>query len=332
MLLSVGQVKLAIETCMLLNQWDKAVELAEENNFPAIEGVMSKYANQLLAKGKTIQAINLYRKANRHTETAKLLIKLARECKEKRAEPDFIKKIYVLAAHEIETYRNETLNMQMGGGATTQKGGATTFVDQTQQTLNNLMTHDTATSSDKELEIGWRGAEAYHFFMMAQSQLYSAQSSNHRFDHKSEQPFEACMRTSLRLMDYEDILDPVDVYSLIALTCYYNGFNQQCSRAFTKLETMDNVPAEKMQECSDLAMDIFARSPGGPKDPESARKFTVWLPANMTCVASGKPIVDETKAYQCKACRHRCLMKELKALDLRHCPLCHSAISSPYSR
>ena len=41
-------------------------------------------------------------------------------------------------------------------------------------------------------------------------------------------------------------------------------------------------------------------------------------------------IVDETKAYQCKACRHRCLTKEMKALDLHHCPLCHSAISSQY--
>lgn len=73
-----NDVKMAIETCMLLNQWDRAVELAEEHNFPAIEGVLSKYANQLLAKGKTVQAINLYRKANRHTDTAKLLIKLAR--------------------------------------------------------------------------------------------------------------------------------------------------------------------------------------------------------------------------------------------------------------
>jgi len=207
------------------------------------------------------------------------------------------------------------------------------------------MTHDTATTSDKELEIGWRGAEAYHFFMLAQNQLYNAQSG--AFDRKTESPFDACMRTSLRLMEYEDILDPVDIYSMIALTCYYNGFNQQCSRAFTKLETMDGVPEEKMQECSDLAMDIFARTAGGPKDPESARKLiecphctqpckdwtSVCGNCNgkiLACVASGKPIVDETKAYQCKACRHRCLTKEMKALDLHHCPLCHSAISSQY--
>ena len=74
------------------------MELAEENNYPAIEGLLSKYATHLLSKGKTVDAINLYRKANRHTDTAKLLITLAKESKAKGAEPDFIKKIYVLAA------------------------------------------------------------------------------------------------------------------------------------------------------------------------------------------------------------------------------------------
>ena len=49
-------------------------------------------------------------------------------------------------AQEIDAYKNETLNMEMGVGAT--KGGMTT-VDQTQQTLSNLMAHDSTTSTDK---------------------------------------------------------------------------------------------------------------------------------------------------------------------------------------
>ena len=141
-----------------------------------------------------------------------MLIKLAQESKANEAEPDFIKKIFVLAAHEIETYRNATLNMQMGVGGKTQKGGATTYIDQTQQTLNNLMDHDSATTSDKELEIGWRGAEAYHFFMLAQSQLYNAQGGGN---------FESCMRTALRLMEYEDILVGRPVATMATLKPLY---------------------------------------------------------------------------------------------------------------
>ena len=39
------------------------------------------------------------------------------------------------------------------------------------------------------------------------------------------------------------------------------GHLQQCSRAFTKLESMDDkaLPAAKRAEFADLAMDVFAR-------------------------------------------------------------------------
>ena len=41
---------------------------------------------------------------------------------------------------------------------------------------------------------------------------------------------------------YEDILNPRDIYSLIALTAYHNGHFGICSRAFIKLETMPAPP------------------------------------------------------------------------------------------
>eukprot|EP00955_Chlamydomonas_euryale_P056297 356375-Chlamydomonas_euryale.AAC.14 len=40
---------------------------------PQIEGLLAKYANHLLEKEKFLEAIELYRKANHHTEAAKLL-------------------------------------------------------------------------------------------------------------------------------------------------------------------------------------------------------------------------------------------------------------------
>ena len=75
-----GDVKAAIDCCVLLNQWDQAVALAEAHEFPQIEGLLSKYASHLLTSGKTLQAIELFRKANRSTESAKLLAKLGLDC------------------------------------------------------------------------------------------------------------------------------------------------------------------------------------------------------------------------------------------------------------
>lgn len=64
---------------MLLNQWDQAVTLAQQHNFPQIEGLLAKYASHLLDKEKYLEAIELYRKANHHTEAAKLLTDLAQK-------------------------------------------------------------------------------------------------------------------------------------------------------------------------------------------------------------------------------------------------------------
>ena len=54
------------------------------------------------------------------------------------------------------------------------------------------------------------------------------------------------MKTALRLANYEDIIDPKDVYSLIALTAYYNQYYAIASRAFIKLESLPSLaPKER---------------------------------------------------------------------------------------
>ena len=40
---------------------------------------------------------------------------------------------------------------------------------------------------------------------------------------------------------YDDVLDPQNVYSLLGLTAFYNGFFGQCSKAFTRLESLANI-------------------------------------------------------------------------------------------
>lgn len=55
-------MKRAIDCCVLLNQWDQGVALAQAHSLPQIEGLLAKYANHLLEKKLTSDAIELYRK------------------------------------------------------------------------------------------------------------------------------------------------------------------------------------------------------------------------------------------------------------------------------
>jgi WD repeat-containing protein 35 len=63
--IKAGNVKAAIDAAVLVNAWDCAVELAERYEFPQLEGLLAKYAARLLAQGERLQAVELYRKANK---------------------------------------------------------------------------------------------------------------------------------------------------------------------------------------------------------------------------------------------------------------------------
>ena len=105
-----GDPKKAIDCCVLLNQWNLAVELAEQHNFLQIEQLLSRYANHLIEQNKKMEAIELYRKANKNTEAARLLAEIAQELREKNAPLLLIKKIYVLAAFEVDSYKQRVFD------------------------------------------------------------------------------------------------------------------------------------------------------------------------------------------------------------------------------
>jgi len=328
-----GDVKTAVDTCVLLNQWELAVNLAQQHNFQQIEGLLAKYAQHLLDKNKKIEAVQLYRKASRHTEAAKLLNQMAKDMPGgAQRHPDRIKRLYLLAALEVEKFKNKTLDAQMTS--------ATQGTMTTAQTLQSLVTQDQSVSSDRALESPWRGCEAFHIYLLAQRQLYEGQN-------------EQAMKTSLRLAEYEDILDTQTIYSLIALTTYYNKFFAQCSRAFIKLEASSDVSDEMRNKFADLALSIFTRN--APRDPQGhmlpcpkcGTRINDWVINCPSCnhrlafcVASGRSIFPEDRTasipyppgtgggetIKCRTCRHRMYTTEVR--KLRNCPLCHSRLEA----
>jgi WD repeat-containing protein 35 len=58
----------------------------------------------------------------------------------------------------------------------------------------------------------WRGAEAWHYYILCQRQLYLGQ-------------FKSALKTALRLTDYELDMDAKKIYTLVALAAYYNKVN-----------------------------------------------------------------------------------------------------------
>merc|ERR1712187_164177 len=60
--MKLGDVKSAVECCVLLNEWDLAIDLAKRERFPQIEELLSKYAQHFLqnAQYQKMEAVQLY--------------------------------------------------------------------------------------------------------------------------------------------------------------------------------------------------------------------------------------------------------------------------------
>lgn len=72
-----GNPKAAVDCCVTQNRWDRALELAEEYSFPQVDGLLNKHAAGLIARGKQLEAVELFRRANRPTEAALLIGEIA---------------------------------------------------------------------------------------------------------------------------------------------------------------------------------------------------------------------------------------------------------------
>jgi WD repeat-containing protein 35 len=297
----------AVDCCVQLNEWKRAIDLATEHKFPQIEGLLTKYAGYLLGKNEKFQAVELYHKANRAADAAKLLISLAES---NSGNPLRAKKLYVLAALEIERSRSVSMTARPGHSMA--------------EELTSLMEHEN-TAAQQEIGNPWHGAEAYHFLMLCQRQLASE-----RYDD--------AFRSALRLAEYEDVLDVKTIYSLIALMSNYNRKYGQCSRAFIRLESI-GTPEEQAQFRS-LAVKIFVPNP--PRDPVDQYAITCpnqkcseqvpswavncggcgrFFPA---CVATGRPIQSTRDTFTCRSCNHQMFANVIGAMQT--CPLCHSPL------
>jgi WD repeat-containing protein 35 len=202
--------KEAIDCCVKLNKWDMALELAEKHDYPQVESLLMKFMIDLLNKNKKLEAIELFRVANKPTEAAILIGDLAETVISEMANPSLAKKLHVLAALEIERHRKRAIELAQqqdgtGAGSLTAGGTAANVAQATaatletlmmtsllegggtmnpntlggtlQLTLNTLHQGTTTTMNAKKVSRAfanaWRGAAAYHYYMLALKQFYA---------------------------------------------------------------------------------------------------------------------------------------------------------------
>ena len=306
--------KQAIDCCVSLNQWDQAMALAEKHRVEGVESLLSSYAMHLLSKEKHWQAVELYRKAGRHADSAKLLLDMAgREGRQKGKEVR-AKKLYVMAAMEMEKHKDRTIDSSSTADA-----------------LKSLLSADLTAGQHGGLQQGiWHGAEAFHFLLLCQRQLYRGQ-------------VEAACMTSQQLLSYDDLLDSQTVHSLQALCALASQHYGLLSKAFIRLEQSAGADRPQYEE---LAVELFMRhlpSETGQGGLNSGQvqcvntKCGAVMDATSSvcgecgkdygiCVVSGRSLagVSSGEIAMCRLCRHRAIDAEWR--DCAFCPLCHTSI------
>eukprot|EP00730_Choanoeca_flexa_P001723 TRINITY_DN10757_c0_g1_i2.p1 TRINITY_DN10757_c0_g1~~TRINITY_DN10757_c0_g1_i2.p1 ORF type:complete len:1157 (+),score=402.04 TRINITY_DN10757_c0_g1_i2:149-3619(+) len=301
-LVKADDVKEAINACVRLNQWDLAVELADTHKVSEIDSLLSKYATHLLGKNKIVEAVELYRKANAYLDAAKLLFQMAQEGAKAGRPILRSKQLYVLGALQVEEYQERS----------------------TGSTLDGLLEEDQLDDDKaKIIENAWRGAEAYHFLMLAQRQLYSGK-------------FNEALKTAVRVTEYDDLVDPVQAYSVLALAAAATRNYGLCSKAFVKLESLGEAGSKAKEQYESLATAIFSKHP--PRDtasgvivcPQCSTKNPDWRTSCTNCsakflpsIASGRPMV-ELEYWICGRCKRRAGVSQMAML--RFCPLCHTPV------
>ncbi|VDD82634.1 unnamed protein product [Mesocestoides corti] len=160
----------------------------------------------------------------------------------------------------------------------------------------------------------WRGAEACHYLMLSQKQLYS-------------EMYEQALRTAILLRDYDDIFEPRRIHSIIALCALKASAFATASQEFMKLQNISGWSTKERQKLEDMVFDIFSRHP-----PENQLKTSASIELDMMlesetkvpiCAVTGQPVTDY-QFWMCPVCKHSAYEAEISRMH--NCPICHSPV------
>ena len=298
---------------------------------------MNPNESNILPTDNTIAGIitNL-RLSNRHYDTSQILISIAEDFHRMKYPPLIIKKIYTLSALELNYYstilsipkNNFISNKHKKGDNSSQLSDSHTLIqpsgNNSSSSTSNESLHDL---SQRTINNIWHGAEAFHFYILCQSQIHNKK-------------FTQALKTAMRLVLYEKILGTKEVYELIALTSLCTNNLYFFSKAISILEQCKDIPKHKRNAYETMAQCVFAnkeplnqnesyyKCPNKHCDDEIS-EYDIYCPScgiNFdACLISGASII--TKEYfKCKQCKHKTLKIEAFKSKIKNCPLCHVSL------
>ncbi|CAL2050128.1 unnamed protein product [Caenorhabditis brenneri] len=301
----------ALHACMELNQWQKAQFIADAHHIENVEGLLGRYAEQTRGASdeKSIATLGLYMRAGRHLDAAKIAFDIANDRREKMKPIDDLKQCYVLGALLVEDHRQTIKDLK--------KIDKHNFLENTLDDESGLTAEQT-----RILENTWKGAEAFHYMMLAQQHFLNGR-------------IEDALQTSIILSDYEEYLDPAEIHKMIALAAANVGQFGICSKAMMRLEVLEEFDDAEREEMRDLSFSIFSQFP--PVNPSSSKIPCIACDAQIdpfdlqcrecytkfpVCIASGRLILGNI-FWQCQRCKRIAHPHEISKYNF--CPLCHEA-------
>ncbi|PFH33538.1 WD repeat domain 35 family protein [Besnoitia besnoiti] len=293
-----GDVQAAVECCVRLNAWDTALTLAGKAPVQQIETLLTKCAGHLVEQGKRLQAVKLYQRAGKPLEAAKIIMQLAAmggagqraATQLPHYRPDRKKKLYVLAALEIQKLENTAAEGVAPSAAqphlrrTTASCSAATPTgerraspradDGAENPKSPFASRSgiEAQSSAEALALVspmQREAPPRHDLLMSENKAlrrpWQGAEAFHLYllCHKQlvAAAYDAAACAAVRLTEYPEFIDGLTAHAVLALASFYARNWQLCSRAFLFLENAAEVPPEQRKVFADLAVEIFSRHP-----------------------------------------------------------------------
>jgi WD repeat-containing protein 35 len=313
-----GNIKKGIESYITCNRWEDAIDLSAKNGFVYMQELVDKFSDQFRLSGKKLDLINLYKKANMSVEVHKYLCEIAQDMRKMGVPPITIKKIYVLAALELERYKAQ-INQQID-----EEGLINSRNKDNAKLKINYIDDALKKDIDRITNNHWRGAEAFHYYLLCQVQIHNKK-------------YKSSCKTAMRLRFYEDILGTETVYRLIAICSYMNKCYKFFANALEVLSNDKSVNKNLRLKYKQMSQDFFLK-----KKPENIDEKFYKCPNQdcqepiseydtycstcgyvmYGCVLSGMSILDNNY-FKCKQCRNKTIKIEVKKKQFKHCPLCH---------
>ncbi|KAL1244860.1 WD repeat-containing protein [Trichinella spiralis] len=255
-------------------------------------------SNEITASKNIAQVVDAVRscqKAGRYLEAAKLLHQLAKTDTVKTSGLSIMKQIHVLVALLIEEHKKR---LKLKQSSKKDKDKTNNAI------LSDLLEDENKFENSNLIENAWKGAKAYHFYTLGQRFLYNGD-------------LHTALKIANYLCNFEDIINPVEIYSFLALT------SGHCGHLLRENE-YENLAFQIFKEhaVKDSIQDTF---PCPTCSSEIPLHHTVCSNCDHSfslCMVSGKTLLEPSEIWTCRRC---CQLADKKSIsDFSICVLCHN--------